>query len=243
MDKLIIFDFDDTLVSTNPLFDTAKHKFAELMKTVGLYHEQVLDKVNEFDIALVKHYGCFAKECFPLALVKAYEHYCEMHNRKPDDEVKQKAYDIGMWIFQQQPKVLEGAQNTLNNLSQDYRLVLLTKGDEIHQRDKITGSGLAEFFQESIVVPDKNTGIFQEIIKRHDVHANNAWSIGNSIKADINPALQLGMKTIWVEGPTWDFEHEEPLQTTHSVKSLIEIPPIIQREDRYGILGEDTKLG
>lgn len=226
---IIVFDFDDTLVSTNPLFDRAKNMFSELMHTIGLYHKNVLEIVNRFDIALVKEYGYFAKPCFPTALVKTYEYFCKLHKRIPDEAIKKKAFEIGMWVFEQQPEILEGAHETLKKLNTMHNLILLTKGEEEHQKEKILASGLAHYFKETLVVPDKDVEIFAKIVTRHGGEVDKSWSVGNSIKADINPALQVGMNTIWVKGPTWDFEIEEPLKIIHEVHKLSEIPPIIMK--------------
>jgi len=228
MQELIIFDFDDTLVSTNPLFDKAKENFAKLMVSLDLYHPDLLRKVNMFDIALVKEYGYFAKACFPTAFVKTYEYYSILHKRPIDEHIKNLVFELGMWVFEQTPSILEDAEAVLAQLSDNNTLVLLTKGDEDHQKQKIISTGLAKYFAEYIIMPDKNNTVFQDIIKRHNQLPQLSWSVGNSIKADINPALQIGMNAIWVQGPTWDFEHEDLLEETYTVQRLRDIPTIIK---------------
>jgi putative hydrolase of the HAD superfamily len=84
----------------------------------------------------------------------------------------------------------------------------MTKGDKAEQADKLSRSGLYDFFSAVEIVAEKDPGTYKEVISRHELAPNSSWMIGNSIKSDINPALAAGLHAVFLfHKDTWVLEH------------------------------------
>ena len=70
-----------------------------------------------------------------------------------------------------------------------------------------------------------------EIVRNEGIDRRESWSIGNSIRSDINPAIRIGMKAIWIPTPTWDFEEQQPIKTNRLFRadSVKEVPDIVMK--------------
>ncbi|MBU0702463.1 MAG: HAD hydrolase-like protein, partial [Chloroflexi bacterium] len=91
-----------------------------------------------------------------------------------------------------------------------FRLLLLTKGDQEVQEDKLTRSGLGHFFDGVHVVPEKDAQVLRELVDRYGLEPELTWMVGNSPRSDINPALEAGIGAIHVpHSSTWVWEREE----------------------------------
>ena len=55
----------------------------------------------------------------------------------------------------------------------------------------------------------KSTASFERLLQLDGRSAEDAWSIGNSLPSDINPALSLGMNAIWIPAHVWEHERRE----------------------------------
>ena len=93
---------------------------------------------------------------------------------------------------------------TLADLYTRHTLILVTKGDPIEQTDKLSRSGVANFFQAVEVLPEKHRSAYVDLIARHQIEPSSTWMIGNSPRSDINPALSAGLNAIFVpHHSTW----------------------------------------
>lgn len=234
MSRVIIFDFDDTLVETTGVFNIARADFCKKMDDLGIGMPDLAQLVDELDIKNVKRAGYFAAYCFPAALREAYEYCCQAKQIQVLDHIRHEVESLGWSVYQQRPTTLDDAHNVLEQLQRHYPMVLLTKGEKDFQKRRIEESGLKGYFSETIIVGDKNQELFQGLIKSLKVIPADSWSVGNSIKSDINPALMAGLKAIHFEGTTWQYEVAEPIGSHHKASSLIEVKEII-----LGKLDED----
>ena len=224
----IIFDFDDTLVYTNQVFDRIKNEFIAEMQAMRLADEQILTVLNQFDIANVQKYGGFFKECFPFALGETYAFYCTKYGVQPDFGQKARFIRLGESAYEVQPEEVPQARQLLAKLRKaDFLLFLLTKGDPALQQERLAKSGLWAYFHSIEIVPQKTTMSFANLLKAQQLLAKKSWSIGNSIKADINTALVLGLNCIHVPNPSWDFETEPAVGDYYVAERLLDCIGII----------------
>ena len=101
-----------------------------------------------------------------------------------------------------------GVAETLADLATRHRLILMTKGDKAEQADKLSRSGVAQYFSAVEIVAEKNPATYREVIARHELAAHTSWMIGNSPKSDINPALAAGLHAVFLfHKDTWMLEH------------------------------------
>ena len=218
--KLIIFDFDDTLIYTNDIFVESKKYFYQMMQEFGLYDDNLPDKLNEFDIKNVKTLGGLKKECFPLALKQTYRYYCKQYQRPYSESQGNSFLEMGYRVYSEPVRIVPGALDLLEELSGYNILVLLTQGDGKLQRSRIKSSGICKYFHSYHIVDRKNEIDFLNILERYEVPKSSSWSIGNSIRYDINPAIKAGINAIHVEIPCWDYELVDATGEYYSVNNL-----------------------
>jgi putative hydrolase of the HAD superfamily len=110
-------------------------------------------------------------------------------------------------------EILPHARETVEVLAGDFRLILITKGDLLHQERKLAQSGLGDFFSAVEIVSDKAAATYATVFARHGTGAAEALMAGNSLRSDVIPALEAGAFGVYVpHGVTWALEAaEEPL--------------------------------
>lgn len=208
--ELIIFDADDTLWYTERLYDIARNRAKRLVATtkIDTYFWDVLQR--QIDAENVKKYG-FDPGRFPTSSVEAYERAAIEENVEYDHVLAAQIYAASATVFSEIAPLIPGVEAVLEDLSQTYRLVLLTQGDIEVQEKRIFDSGLANFFEKYWIVERKNVRTFEAITGWAGVDPEDAWSVGNSIPSDINPALRAGLNAIIIETRTWTYESRESL--------------------------------
>ncbi len=105
---------------------------------------------------------------------------------------------------------MDGVRETLDYLSPRHDLLLLTKGDVEEQKLKVERSGIEHYFQQVVIVPEKDVATYHRLVEELQVDPRETWMIGNSPRSDINPALAAGLNAVFIPHPhTWHFEHED----------------------------------
>ena len=89
-------------------------------------------------------------------------------------------------------ELMDGVAGTLDVLGGQYRLLLITKGDLLHQESKVARSGLADRFDEVEIVADKDTATYRRILDRHGIEPAEFVMAGNSVRSDVAPVVELG---------------------------------------------------
>jgi putative hydrolase of the HAD superfamily len=231
----VLFDFDDTLVETTIYFDRAKDSFARLMKDLDLADADLLNVVNQYDIAEVEACGGFHKECFPRALGAAYREYARRRRRPVDAGVARAVEEMGREVFRHRPDPLPGARDLLRGLAGRFALVLVTRGDPRLQTRRLEASGLAGWFAGVHVLMVKDEAAYRTIALEHALSPAASWMVGNSMRADINPALRAGFRCIYVCRPhTWDYDDEEPVGGHLEARALNEVARLIDGSNGQG---------
>lgn len=96
------------------------------------------------------------------------------------------------------------ARPVLKALRRTHSLALVTNGASCLQREKLTGSGLAEADFDAVVVSgDLGTGkpgraIFAHTLERLGIGADRAVMIGDSVERDVEGAQAAGIRGIWL---------------------------------------------
>lgn len=226
--KGVIFDGDDTLWSTQPIYDTAKRSFYQVMAQNGFHQPETQRRLQQVDMAAVHEQG-FSKNRFPASLLKTYRELSSENGIKVRPEVEQTVSKIGHEVFIKLPSIVPAARQVLTELSHQYRLILATKGDYAVQWEKLQHSGLHAFFRGIYIPEEKTDREFSDIVARERLAPHLSWSVGNSVRADINPAIRDGLNTIWIDQKTWEFENEEPIESHRlkKVNSLEDVLPIL----------------
>lgn len=234
---LLIFDFDDTLVVTAPLYSTVRREVTELVSSQRDGQGASLDASlfgqlwMERDRALVDVMR-FSRQQFPTAAKQAYEELARRSGIVPDAAVSQQVYDLAATVFTRPSGEIPAAAPALKRLRKTHRLVLLTKGEDDIQQARIDLSGLRGFFapEDIIVVGKKKPETFASIAAARGYAPKDAISIGNSPAADIVPALQAGLAAVWIPADTFVENDDKPTFGIWSkISSIAELPAALIR--------------
>ncbi len=140
----------------------------------------------------------------------------------------------GKEMMQHPVALLDGVRETVERLAPDYELIIITKGDLLHQEAKVAQSGLAELVDGVEVVAEKDTETYRRILERHAVDPAGFVMVGNSVKSDVLPVLALGGHGVHIPTEvTWAFESEHDGDPTadgyHVAPSISHVPAIVRR--------------
>ncbi|AWB46922.1 HAD family hydrolase [Paenibacillus sp. CAA11] len=228
---------DDTLVYCNKYFDQVLAEFAnQLQEWFGaerLSEQDIRSKQIEIDVAGVHQIG-FTSSHFPQSLVDTYRYFSHALNRPANDLEELRLTKLGLSVYEQKVEPYPGMVETLEILShQGHELFLYTGGENEIQQRKIDQMKLSAYFKDRIYIRrHKNVQALEEILGFHSFDRNVTWMIGNSLRTDIEPALQAGINTIYIKRPDeWVYNMIElknnPDAVMYTVSSLEEVPGII----------------
>ncbi|MCD9187619.1 MAG: HAD hydrolase-like protein [Pyrinomonadaceae bacterium] len=189
----IAFDADDTLWHNERIFLSTKDKFTALLSGFHdkIYIERHLDATETKNI---KHFG-YGVKGFTLSMI---ETACELtEGRITGDKIKD-IIAFAKDMLASPIEVLDGVEDTIKSLSAEYRLICITKGDLLDQETKLARSGLGEYFDALEIVPRKVPETYENILKRHDLSKNEFVMVGNSLRSDILPVIEIGAKAVFI---------------------------------------------
>ena len=89
-------------------------------------------------------------------------------------------------------EIIDGVEHVLADLQGKYRLVVATKGDLLDQERKLIKSGLLSYFHHTEIMSDKQPDDYAKLIRHLDISPDEFMMIGNSLKSDVIPVLELG---------------------------------------------------
>jgi putative hydrolase of the HAD superfamily len=121
-------------------------------------------------------------------------------------------YALGAAIFTKSPTLLKDVKKVLSLLSHSYQLILYTLGDVATQQRIIKALKLELFFADRIYIVSEKTSVqLEKVLQSRHVSPTDVLMVGNSMKSDINPALELGIKCVWVNQHSWAYDNGSPL--------------------------------
>lgn len=205
VEQLWVFDGDDTLWYVEPLYDTARSAAAALVAEAGfdaMYWER---EQRIIDVANVATYGV-SPERFPTSCVEAYRRSAHLAGCQPRRELEEAVWAAAETVFGAVAPVHPQARRVVDALRAHGPALLLTKGDERIQLKRIADAGLVDAFDEVRVVSQKDEKAFERLLEAHHFAPSMAWSIGNSLRSDINPAVRIGMNAVWIDAHVWEYE-------------------------------------
>ncbi|MPS64563.1 MAG: HAD family hydrolase [Chryseobacterium sp.] len=184
---VIAFDADDTLWINEPYFQEAEKEFCILLEDYLPQHS-VSQELFKTEINNLHLYG-YGVKGFILCMIETVS---KVSNGTAPLSLINKTIEIGHELLQKPIELLDGVTETLEHLKEKYRLVVATKGDLLDQERKLKKSGLQEYFHHIEIMSDKKESEYQKLLKHLDCKPENFLMLGNSIKSDILPVLEIG---------------------------------------------------
>ena len=229
--KYIAFDADDTLWVNEPYFRVAEKQYCTLLERFAS-REEIISTLYGIEMKNLAPYGYGAK-AFTLSLMETAILFSNNSSAAPltPDEMG-KIIEIGTSLISIPIEILPGVEDLLEKLSgsKKYTLVVATKGDLLDQQRKLERSGLAKYFHHIEVMSNKDKQAYENLLERLGCNKEEFLMIGNSMKSDILPVLEIGGKAVYIPFySTWDHEkvdgevtHPNLYETT-SCKELLEV--------------------
>ena len=200
--KTIAFDADDTLWHNEPYFDEAQAKFCELFQDFASKQE-ILQLILNHQVKNLPLYG-FGIKAFTLSMIEAA---LELTNHQINGTAIEKIINIGKDLLQKPVELLPNVTEVLEQLKGKYKLVVATKGDLKDQHRKLHDSGLGIYFHHIEVMSDKTDLDYTKMLHRLECEPKDFIMIGNSLKSDVLPVLNIGGTGIHIPyHTTWEYE-------------------------------------
>tara|TARA_R110002124_G_scaffold88041_1_gene226236 strand:+ start:6196 stop:6885 length:690 start_codon:yes stop_codon:yes gene_type:complete len=225
--KVIAFDADDTLWVNETYFREAEQQFAKLLAAYET-ENKIDQELFKMEIKNLPLYG-YGVKGFMLSMV---ESALELSNYKISQQKIEDILNIGKEMLEKPIELLDEIEKVLKALQGKYKLIVATKGDLLDQERKLEKSGLLQYFHHIEVMTDKKEADYKKLISHLDIESNQLLMIGNSLKSDILPLVNIGASAIHVPfHTTWSHEevstNEQSTTEYKTVKKISEILTIL----------------
>lgn len=229
MIDVVAFDGDDTLWHSESHFVVTQQRVAELLApyTDAATLERELEATERRNLGV---YG-YGVKGFTLSLVETA--IAVSDGRVTTAEITT-LLGWGREMLAHPVELLDGVEDTLRDLADAHRLVLVTKGDLFHQETKIAESGLGDLFEHVAVVAEKDPATYARVARDVGVDPQRLLMVGNSVRSDVLPVLELGGHAVHIPyHVTWAVEiADAPTAVTgdgsHTqLTSIRELPPYL----------------
>jgi len=211
---MIAFDADDTLWHSESLYAAAQEEYRRLLAPYA--EAEVIDRVlHQTEMQNLAVYG-YGVKGFALSMIEAA---LELSQRQITGGEVQRVLDLAKQMLSTDVELIEGVAEVIAELAATYPLMLVTKGDLAHQEAKIEQSGLKAYFRSIEIVTDKTPQSYGSLLARHRIDPSRFLMIGNSLRSDVLPVLEIGGQAVHVPYTiTWAHEH-------------VDVPP--EQQGRY----------
>jgi putative hydrolase of the HAD superfamily len=224
----VAFDADDTLWHNETLFHLTQSRFAALLAdhTEPAHLTERLEAAERRNLG---HYG-YGVKGFMLSMI---ETAIEVTEGRVASAVISEILEAGREMLNHPVELLPHARAAVETLAASHRILLITKGDLLHQERKLAQSGLGDLFHGVEIVSEKTAASYDTIFRRHGEGAGRAMMVGNSMKSDVLPAIAAGAFGVFVPYElSWALEHAEaPMADPrfHSLPDLSTLPGLVEK--------------
>lgn len=232
MFDVIAFDADDTLWHNEVLFQGTQERFRSLVEP-HLGRPFTGEELFAAEIANLKHFG-YGVKAFTLSMVETAVQVTE--GRISAREIHA-IVEMGKEMLSRPVELIDGVVDVVSDLARRYPLMLITKGDLLEQETKIARSGMAAHFTHVEIVSDKTVDSYRQVLAARGVATERFLMVGNSMRSDILPVLELGGHAAYVPYEvTW--AHEVVADAAllrndyHRLASLRELPALLESLQR-----------
>ena len=185
--RMVGFDGDDTLWRSEDYYRGAQREFEALLaRYVDL--DDVYARLYAVEKRNLALFGYGAKG-MTLSMLEAA---IEITGSRIEARDLHRIVAIGKSLLQHPVELLPGIADAVAAIARMHPVVLVTKGDLFHQEAKVRESGLAGFFRRIEIVSEKDVPTYARLLEEFGVAACEFVMIGNSLRSDIAPVLELG---------------------------------------------------
>ena len=224
MIKAIIFDYGGTLANSKTPWDNVSEKAVKRLSLDGIdikaidFQNAIMDTVEWRRTIHTEGREVNSHEFFNHAL-GILGHSA---SRDATDELEMYVYEAG------ETEWLTDLEKLLSSLSGNYKIALLSNAWLEAPRQMLRDKGYGRWFDVMVCsydigIPKPDPRIFQHTLNLLEVEASEAVMVGDSIKADIEGAINAGLEHVWVDNDgTGEWKG-------HSVKNISDLPELLKK--------------
>ena len=224
--RYVFFDADDTLWENESYFREAEHRFALLLSDYAP-EKDIVDMLMQKQEENIPVYG-YGSKTYLIGMLDAATELCgEDFSSRIYLKTKQIIHDLAYHEFH----LIDGIEDVLKALRRKYRLAVATKGDLPEQMNKYRESGLQKYFHHIEVMEKKSEEDYLAMAAKLDIRPQDMVMVGNSVKSDIAPVINIGGVAIHVPHEvTWvhemmDIPDSERVIEVKNIREIVKILP------------------
>lgn len=227
--EMIAFDADDTLWYAQRDYEAAQSELEAILapwEGPSAINENLL----EIEKKNIPYYG-YGIKSFVLSMVEAA---IKITNSQIQASAIEQIIKIGETMKKKPIVPRPHVGETIPMLAERFPIMLITKGDLLDQHDKVTRSGLGDYFKLIEVVNEKTSKIYREVFNKYKINSQKLLMVGNSLKSDILPILELGGTAVHIpDENTWEHELVDsfmpPEERFHMLDHVGQLPELIDQ--------------
>ena len=206
--KYIGFDADDTLWENENFFRESEAVFCELIAEYAS-KEEAIKTLYQIEVNNLKDYG-YGIKGFTLSVIEAAH---VLSKGSVSNQIIAEIINQGKLLLNKPVVLIDGIEWVLKSLKdKGYKLIVATKGDLKDQERKLKHSNLEKYFHHIEIMSDKKEANYLKLLAHLDIEPHNFLMVGNSLKSDVVPVLNLGGAAVHIPyHTTWVHEQVEQL--------------------------------
>lgn len=222
--KIIGFDADDTLWVNEPYFRETELRFCELLTTYG-HQNDISNELLKIEMQNIELYG-FGVKSFILSMI---ETALKISNNQIEQTAVSKIINLGKEILIKPVVLLNGVKDVLDDLyRKGAKLIVATKGDLLDQERKLEKSEIKQYFHHIEIMSDKKEDDYKKLLSHLEILPNEFLMIGNSLKSDIIPVLNIGGYGVHIPyHTTWQYENKDDFNGHKNHKEIDHISEVL----------------
>lgn len=201
----IAFDADDTLWHSERHYAQTQAEFAKLL---AHYRDEAYIHAHLYEVESrnIQHFG-YGVKGFALSMIETAVELTD--GRVSGNDIKA-IIALAKDMLNANIELLDGVSETIAQLAERHRLMVITKGDLLDQEKKIQRSGLRKYFHRIEIVSEKTRESYARLLAEHSIATQKFFMVGNSLRSDILPILELGGSAAYIPYEiTWQHETAE----------------------------------
>jgi putative hydrolase of the HAD superfamily len=223
--RVIGFDADDTLWVNEPYYQETERQFCELLS--GFCPADALSQeLYKTEMGNLPLFGYGAKG-FTLSMM---ETAMRVSGGGAPLSTIEGILRLGKTLMDKPVVLLEGVEDVLAGLQKkELKLVVATKGDLLDQERKLAKSKIAKYFHHVEIMSDKKESDYMRLLSRLEIAPKDFLMIGNSLKSDILPVLNIGGYGVHIPYHTnWQHETGAKIEDRKNFREIERISQVME---------------
>ena len=226
---VIAFDADDTLWYYERLYAETQSKVAKLLSPYGTF-EEIKIHLDQVELGNIHLYG-YGIKSFALSMIEAAT---QLEDGCLSNKEVQAIIGYAKEMMEADIQLIERVPEIISGLAKTHYLAIITKGDLFEQEAKISRSGLEPYFRYVEIIGQKSSENYARILEKFSVSPERFLMVGNSLRSDILPVLELGGHAAYIPSEvTWVHEEAEvppsEQEGFYQLEHIGELPALLER--------------